>query len=59
MSASVAESRSPAVVPWLLSAKSPVALRTQAARLAAMTHSAPELSPVAVGWPAPASTARP
>ncbi|WP_025618774.1 type I polyketide synthase [Salinispora cortesiana] len=49
VSASVAESRSPAVVPWLLSAKSPVALRTQAARLATMTRSAPEFSPVAVG----------
>lgn len=49
VSASVAEPRSPAVVPWLLSAKSPVALRTQAARLASMARSTPELSPVAVG----------
>lgn len=49
VSASVDESRSPAAVPWLLSARSPVALRTQAARLASMTRSAPELSPAAVG----------
>lgn len=48
-SASDAESRRPAVVPWLLSAKSPAALRTQAARLASMARSAPDLNPVAVG----------
>ncbi|MDM4719460.1 thioester reductase domain-containing protein [Micromonospora sp. WMMA1363] len=43
------DARTPAVVPWLLSARSPAALRAQAARLATFVRSTPEHSPVAVG----------
>ncbi|SFW75659.1 type I polyketide synthase [Amycolatopsis australiensis] len=37
-------------VPWLLSARTPAALRAQAARLLAHVDEHPELSPVDVGW---------
>ncbi|MFI9722970.1 type I polyketide synthase [Streptomyces sp. NPDC052396] len=40
----------PSVTPWLLSARSPVALRNQAARLAAYVRSRPELGLADVGW---------
>ncbi|MER7114163.1 type I polyketide synthase [Saccharomonospora azurea] len=42
--------RIPAAVPWLLSAKSPAALRAQAARLHACVESETELDPVDVGY---------
>ncbi|GAA3413297.1 hypothetical protein GCM10018952_29390 [Streptosporangium vulgare] len=38
------------VMPWLLSAKSPEALRGQASRLASWVEERPELEPADVGW---------
>lgn len=49
VTANVGRSRAPAAVAWMLSARSPAALRAQAARLASLARNAPELSPVAVG----------
>ncbi|MFE9069007.1 type I polyketide synthase, partial [Streptomyces violaceusniger] len=37
-------------VPWVLSAKSPTALRAQAERLIAHLHAHPEIDPVDMGW---------
>ena len=42
--------RTPAVVPWVLSAKSPEALADQARRIAAHVGAHPELDAVDVGW---------
>ncbi|MFD9545552.1 SDR family NAD(P)-dependent oxidoreductase, partial [Streptomyces sp. NPDC060022] len=42
--------RTPAVVPWVVSAKSEAALRAQAERLRSFVTERPELDPVDVGW---------
>ncbi|MEV0408066.1 type I polyketide synthase [Actinoallomurus sp. NPDC050550] len=42
--------RPDAVIPWVLSARSPKALRHQAAALAARVAADPEVSPAGVGW---------
>ncbi|MFE4646233.1 type I polyketide synthase, partial [Streptomyces sp. NPDC056730] len=46
----VAGSASPAVVPWVLSGKTPGALAAQAARLLSYVEARPELRPVDVGF---------
>ncbi|MFJ9034873.1 type I polyketide synthase, partial [Streptomyces sp. NPDC102274] len=46
----VAESASPAVVPWVLSGKTAEALRGQAAKLLSSIEARPELRPVDVGF---------
>jgi polyketide synthase 12 len=48
--AATVEARNPGVVPWTLSAKSPVALGEQALRIAAHVQAHPELNAVDVGW---------
>uniref|UniRef100_UPI00117E8F2E type I polyketide synthase n=1 Tax=Streptomyces sp. JHA26 TaxID=1917143 RepID=UPI00117E8F2E len=47
---STADAEPPAVVPWVVSAKSETALRDQAERLASFLNERPELAPVDVGW---------
>ncbi|MFD7712695.1 type I polyketide synthase [Streptomyces sp. NPDC059786] len=53
-----AQSEAPAALPWLLSARTPAALRGQAARLAAHVRAHPGLRPLDLAWSAATTRAR-